>query len=175
VATAFTGRLFAVRQLGTVRHYRNDRRAVRIHHFRRPLDADKSEGNSGITSFTFTISRSGYLGMAASVDYAVRAAHPSKPGENYPWRVDGADFVGDVLPSGTVPFLIGESTKTITIDVVGDTTFEFDEPFFVVLSDPTISWALGTSAAVGTILSDENRLAFAPASPLRRTRRKATP
>ena len=48
------------------------------------------------------------------------------------WTVTGAadhgasasDFVGNALPSGTVTFLPGETSKLITVNVAGDGTYE---------------------------------------------------
>ena len=53
---------------------------------------------------------------------------------------------GDALPSGSVTFNAGETSKVITINVNGDTTVEPDEAFTVTLSGPvdgTISTAIG--------------------------------
>ncbi len=54
---------------------------------------------------------------------------------------DSADFAGGTVFSGTVAFADGETSKTIILDVVGDTVFETDETFEVQL----------TSASSGTI------------------------
>ena len=56
------------------------------------------------------------------------------------WAVTGSgtnaanatDF-GGTLPSGTVNFAVGETSKTITVNVQGDTTREPDETFTVTL------------------------------------------
>jgi len=130
-----------------------------------PLDAAKAEGNSGTTDFTFQVTRGGDTSGAATVDYATTMALPAAVGENYPYTVDGADFVGGALPSGTVSFAPGEASQTLVLPVVADGVFEFDESFVVVLSNPSSGWKLRTSTAKGTIRSDENRLAFAPANP----------
>jgi Ca2+-binding RTX toxin-like protein len=69
--------------------------------------------------------------------------------------VDGADFVGGVLPSGTVTFLAGETSKTLTITVAGDTVFESDEAFTVTLTNPSAGSAITTASAGGIILNDD--------------------
>ena len=90
--------------------------------------ASKSEGNSGNTAFTFTVTRTGNTTGPASVNYAV-----SGIGAN---AADATDF-GGTLPSGTINFAAGETTKTLTINVRGDTTAESDDSFVVRLSNPT--------------------------------------
>ena len=82
----------------------------------------KLEGNSGTTPFTFTVTRSGSTAGTSSVSYAVSGG-----------TADAADF-GGTLPSGTVSFAAGETSKTVTLNVSGDTTVEPDESFDVVLS-----------------------------------------
>ncbi|MEZ5667270.1 MAG: S8 family serine peptidase [Alphaproteobacteria bacterium] len=47
-----------------------------------------------------------------------------------------SDFVGGAMPSGTVSFAAGETAKTVTVLVAGDTNHESDEGFKVTLSNP---------------------------------------
>src|SRR5687768_1667990 len=71
-------------------------------------DSVKAEGNQGPTNFTFTVTRSNDTAGTTTVNYAVSGT-----------PVTGTDFVGGVLPSGTVTFADGETTQTITILVNG--------------------------------------------------------
>ncbi|WP_299617922.1 Calx-beta domain-containing protein [Pelagibius sp.] len=107
-------------------------------------DAVKAEGDAGTTAFTFTVTRSGDTAQAGSVDYAVTSS-----------QADGGDFLGGILPSGTVSFAAGETSKTITLDVAGDTDFESDEAFTVTLSNPSAGLEITTASAVGTIQNDD--------------------
>jgi hypothetical protein len=112
------------------------------------------EGNSGTTNFTFTISRDllGYGTGITTVDYVVTGS-----GGN---PVNAADFVGNTLPSGTVTFAEGETSKTLTIAVQGDTDVEPDEGFTVTLSNPTNGgFIVGT--ATGTIQNDDASIPLA--------------
>jgi RHS repeat-associated protein len=120
-----------------------------------PLSAERLEGNSGSTPFTFTVTRVGYTGGTASVAYVV-----SGSGDD---PADEADFTGGAFPSGTVNFLAGEVEKTITINVAGDTLVESDETFTVTLSNP-VGATISTASAVGTILNDDASLSIAPLS-----------
>jgi len=123
-------------------------------------DARKPEGNGGITPFIFTASLNQPSASSLTVDWSVvgsgaRGAHFS-------------DFEGrQFLPSGTLNFAPGETSKTITVRVLGDTTEDFmypgfdpdepDEQFTVTLSNPTAGLVLGARAsAVGSILTDDS-------------------
>src|SRR2546425_13249063 len=54
---------------------------------------------------------------------------------------DAEDF-GGVFPSGTLTFVPGKTSKTITINVVGDTVVEPDEMFWVGLLHPSLGAAI---------------------------------
>jgi hypothetical protein len=110
------------------------------------LSASKPEGNSGATSFTFaiTLDQAGVAGQSVNWSVAGSGAHAA----------DGADF-GGALPTGSVSFAAGETSKIISIAVTGDTTVEFDEGFKVTLSDPSSGLTLGVATATGTIQNDD--------------------
>jgi len=111
-----------------------------------------AEGNSGLTTFDYTVTRTGDTTGASAVSWAVTGSGGSP--------ATAADFQGGVLPSGTVNFAAGETSKTITVSVVGDTTNEPDETFALTLSDPSGA-TLGTAVATGVITNDDS----APTSP----------
>ena len=75
------------------------------------LSAAKAEGNAGSTPFTFTVTRAGFAGAAASANWAVTGT-----GGN---AANAADFTGGALPSGPVAFPAGETTKTVTVNGPG--------------------------------------------------------
>ncbi|WP_431304547.1 Calx-beta domain-containing protein [Sediminicoccus sp. BL-A-41-H5] len=118
------------------------------------LSADRTEGRSGSTPFTFIVTRTGELGEASSVQWAVtgRGGSPAT----------GGDFVGSVLPSGTVSFAAGEVSRIITVGVLGDGVIEGDEGFTVTLSAP-VNGALGEASAQGTIRNDDAAVSLRPA------------
>ncbi len=114
------------------------------------LSATKAEGNSGTTPFTFTVTRTGNLTTAATVDYATIGS-----GTN---PTDSSDFSG--ATGNTINFAINQATATITLNVVGDTSAEQDETFTVTLSNAAgsgvVSAILGTPvSATGTIQNDD--------------------
>ena len=111
--------------------------------------AIKPEGTGGgSTSFTFTVTRSGDTTGTSSVSWAVTGS-----GTN---AANAADFTGGTLPTGSVTLAVGESTKTITVNVAADPTLESDEGFTVTLSSP-VGATLGSPAtATGTIQNDDS-------------------
>jgi hypothetical protein len=112
-------------------------------------DISLAEGNAGTTNFVHTVTRAGDLSGASSVAWAVTAtgANPA----------NAADFVGGVLPSGTVSFIAGASSATITIPVAGDATVEPDENFLLTLSSP-VGCVISTPTRTDTIGNDDASL-----------------
>ncbi|MFM7791745.1 MAG: Calx-beta domain-containing protein, partial [Microcystis panniformis] len=111
-------------------------------------NANQTEGNSESKAFTFTVTRGDNTTGTNNVNWAVTGT-----GTN---PVNATDFVGGVLPSGTVSFAAGETSKVITVNVQGDTTVEPDENFTVTLFNATNGATLGTpSTATATIVDDD--------------------
>ncbi|WP_334164455.1 Calx-beta domain-containing protein, partial [Phenylobacterium sp.] len=105
-----------------------------------------AEGDSGLTAFAYTVTRTGSTTGSSSVNWSVSGRGS-----------DGAsagDFQNGTLPSGTLTFAPGETSKTITIQVAGDTTSEADEAFTVTLSGASGA-NLGTATATGLITNDD--------------------
>lgn len=108
-----------------------------------PAVAEQAEGDAASTGFTFTVTREGNVNIASSVNWSVQGG-----------TANAADFAGGALPSGSLSFAIGETSKTITIDVAGDTRFEGNESFEVVLSDAGDA-TIATASAQAIILNDD--------------------
>ncbi|MGE0576483.1 Calx-beta domain-containing protein [Reyranella sp.] len=109
--------------------------------------AGMAEGDSGVTEFAFEVTLTGDSTVSHSILYAV-----SGSGEN---PADAADFSGGALPTGTLTFGIGETSRTILVKVAGDTSFESDETFAVDLSSPSSGLTIATGLAGGSILNDD--------------------
>ena len=110
------------------------------------------EGNTGTTAFTFTVTLSAVYDAPVTVAYATADLTPDEQGWYGPGATAGVDYTAK---SGTVTFNPGQPlTQTITVLVTGDRLAEWDESFFVNLSNPT-SAHLGSSLAVATIVDDE--------------------
>lgn len=105
--------------------------------------ANKVEGDSGLTAFTFTVTRAGDTSGTSTADYAVSGA-----------AVDAADF-GGTLPTGSVSFAAGETSKLITINVSGDAAAESSEAFTLTLSNASVGSVIAQASASGTIQDDD--------------------
>ncbi|MFN2471085.1 MAG: Calx-beta domain-containing protein [Gaiellaceae bacterium] len=106
-------------------------------------DVSVSEGDSGTTIATFTVTPSAASGRATSVSYATQDASATQP----------ADYAS---ASGTIAFAAGETSKTVAVTVNGDHPDENDETFNLVLSSPS-NLTLGKATGVGTIRDDDTR------------------
>ena len=118
-------------------------------------NANRAEGNGGTTGFTFTVSRNGSLAAPSTAAWSVAgiAGTGTQP-------ANAADFAGAALPSGTVSFAPGESTRTITIPVLADTLGETNERFAVTLATPSAGTTLVAATATGIIRNDDTSLAL---------------
>ncbi|HYG46358.1 MAG TPA: Calx-beta domain-containing protein, partial [Allosphingosinicella sp.] len=112
-------------------------------------DVTHDEGNSGTTNYSFTVSRTGGSAGAATVDYEIVA--PGGAG-----LASAADFAAGAVFTGTVSFADGETSKTISIDVQGDSDVEATETFAVNLSNATGGASIGDGTGTGTITNDDN-------------------
>jgi subtilisin-like proprotein convertase family protein len=103
-------------------------------------DVAKRESRTGkFPTFTFTVTRSGDTSAATTISYAT-AGVSATAGEDY-YAVSGYLF-----------FDVGETTKTITVTVIGDGDPEDDEIFELRLIDEFFNeLAVGT----GTIINDD--------------------
>jgi Ca2+-binding RTX toxin-like protein len=103
------------------------------------------EGNAGTTTYTFGVTRSGYVDAPSTVNYTT---------------VDGTATAadGDFVPaSGVVTFASNETSKTIQVTVPSDLKVESDEQFSVKItagSNATIPTGQG-GEGFGEILNDD--------------------
>jgi hypothetical protein len=67
-------------------------------------------------------------------------------------RTSDGDYVAK---TGTITFAPGETTKTITIEVKGDSKKEADETFFVDLFGNSSNSLFTKNRGTGTILNDD--------------------
>ncbi len=108
-------------------------------------DVSQAEGDSGTTTFSFAVTRTGGSTGAASVDYNVLLNGSA----------DADDLSGPL--SGTVSFADGETSATIEIAVNGDTEAEPTETFDVALTNATGGASIGdgSGTGTGTIVDDD--------------------
>lgn len=100
------------------------------------------EGDTGTTDVTFTVTLSEAKSGPVSVDYATTDGT----------AVAGSDYAGT---SGTLTFAAGETSKTISVQVLGDTAVEADEDFSLSLSNSTGDAEISVAQASATITNDD--------------------
>jgi hypothetical protein len=106
-------------------------------------DVAVAEGATGVTSLTFTVSKSGATQLGSSVHYATGGGTATA----------GPDYAGN---SGTLSFAAGTTSKPVTVLVNGDKVFEPNETVDVVLSAPT-EGTIADATGVGTITNDDKQ------------------
>ncbi|MDQ1515781.1 MAG: hypothetical protein QOE80_1611, partial [Actinomycetota bacterium] len=104
-------------------------------------DAVATEGDSGTTPMSFTVSLSGPDTRPVAVAFATADGSARAP-DDYQ------------ATSGTLTFNPGEVAKTVTVAIKGDTLNEPDETFSLVLSSPSNA-VIGRAGAFGTIIDNE--------------------
>src|SRR5262249_33826729 len=107
-------------------------------------DVTTVEGKKNQTTlFTFTVT------LSAAYDQAVTMSYRT---------VDGTAKTSDndyVAKTGTLTFNPGETTKTITIEVKGESKREANETFYLALFGNSSNSLFTKSRGIGTILNDD--------------------
>lgn len=113
-------------------------------------NATVTEGNSGTVNMVFTVTLSQASTSPVTVKYATADGT----------AVAGSDYNA---ASGTLTFAAGETSKTITIAVRGDTLVEGNETFRVVLSNASGA-TISSGGGTGTITDDDPPPTSSPAT-----------
>jgi hypothetical protein len=104
----------------------------------------KAEGKKGKTTFfTFTVTLSAAYDEAVTMSYRTANGTATTGGNDY------------VARSGTITFAPGETTKTITIEVRGDSRREANETFSVDVYGLSSNGLFTKDRGIGTILNDD--------------------
>jgi subtilisin-like proprotein convertase family protein len=106
-------------------------------------DVTVTEGNTGTVPATFTVTLSATSAATVTVNYATANGTAVAPGDYAP-------------ATGTLVFSPGETTKTFTVDVAGDTLEESAETFFINLTSPSSGALIGDGQGVGNILDNDS-------------------
>lgn len=106
------------------------------------------EGSTEPTAVTFTVSLSKAAVSEQTVSWSV--AGTGSVAANAQDFADGR--------TGQLTFAEGETSKTITVYLAGDTVFERNETFALTLSSPTGGLSLATASAIVTIVNDDVQL-----------------
>lgn len=107
----------------------------------RVADAQLTEGQSGTSVMSFTVTLSKAAAGVVSVDYSTLNGT----------ALAGSDYQAAL---GRLTFQPGETAKTVQVNVIGDATFELNEAFDLVLSSPSGA-TLADERATGTIVNDD--------------------
>jgi chitinase len=120
-----------------------------------PVSVSVAEGNSGSKAVTFTVSLSQSAGSTVTVRYAT-ANGSATAGQDY------------TAASGTLTFTIGQTSKQVSVTVLGDRTVEADETLTLTLSAPTGAVLGAGKTATVTITNDDKAVAakVVPPTPL---------
>ena len=102
-----------------------------------------TEGDSGSASLNFTVTLSPASAGEVTVDYAEGTGGTA---------VSGTDYTAPA--SGTLTFAAGDTSKTITVSVTGDSTDEPDETVVVTLGNASGA-VVGAGTGTGTITDDD--------------------
>ncbi|MFA6954716.1 MAG: Calx-beta domain-containing protein [Thermoanaerobaculia bacterium] len=105
-------------------------------------DVPVTEGNAGTTPATFTVTLARAAGATITLNYAT-ANDTASAGSDY------------TTAAGTVTFVPGDTSETVTVQVTGDTTDEPNETFFVNLSGVSGPGSLTDAQGLGTITDDD--------------------
>ena len=98
-------------------------------------DATVTEGNSGSSNASFTVTLSAASGQTVTVAFATSNGTATA----------GSDYTAT---NGTLSFAAGETSKTIPVAVLGDTVNEPNETFTLTLSAATNATIADNSAVV---------------------------
>ena len=104
-------------------------------------DGAVPEGNSGVNNATFPVSLSGAQATPVTVQYATANGTATA----------GTDYTA---ANGTLTFAANETSKTITIPILGDTQVEASETILVNFTNPTGALVVDNQAVV-TITDDD--------------------
>lgn len=104
-------------------------------------DATVTEGNGGLQDLAFTVTLSESASGPVTVAYATANGTASA----------GSDYTA---LTGTLTFAAGETSKTIHVQVAGDTAVEANETLALTLSSPTGA-TIADGSAIGTIVNDD--------------------
>ena len=108
-----------------------------------PATTSITEGDTGSQSLNFTVTLSVASTSTVTVNYATANGTATA----------GSDYTAT---SGTLSFAAGETSKTITVSVLGDKTVESNENFTLVLSSPSGATLGSTASATVTIIDNDS-------------------
>jgi Ca2+-binding RTX toxin-like protein len=116
-------------------------------------DATVTEGNDGTKDLTFTVSLNNASDDVVKVDYA-SADGTATAVNDYLATTGILSFTPSDIIAGTTEFTPGETSKTITVKINGDTEIETNETFALNLTN-VVGGSIGKATGIGTIVNDD--------------------
>ena len=104
-------------------------------------DVSLVEGNSGTTNAVFTVKLSAAATATVTVGFGTADGTANA----------GADYT---RTTGSLTFAAGQTTKTVSVPVIGDGSYEPDETFAVILSNP-VGATIADNQGIATIRNDD--------------------
>ena len=104
-----------------------------------------TEGDSGSVNLTFTVSLSPASTRQATVNYADAGTGTATSGTDY-----------TAIAGGALTFAAGDTSKTITVSVTGDTSVEMAETVVITLSNASSGTSIATASGTGTIMDNDS-------------------
>ena len=105
-------------------------------------DVTVREGDAGTKSAVFTVTLSRASNQNVTVNYSTANGT----------AIAGSDYMSQM---GILTFIAGQTTKFITVSVMGDTVPEPNKTFFVNLTNPTGGFTIADGQGMGTIIDDD--------------------
>ena len=105
-------------------------------------DQSVTEGDSGTAALIFTVTLSQASDKTVTLDYVTADRTATSSTDYY-------------NTSGTLSFSPGETSKTVSVLIMADNVNEYDETFYINLSNPTNA-TISDAQGVGTILDDDS-------------------
>ena len=107
------------------------------------------EGDSSSVNLVFTVTLSASASSPYTVDYADAGTGTATSGTDY-----------TAVTGSTLTFAAGETSKTITVSVTGDTVDESNETVAIALSNASSGTAISTATGTGTIRDDDPKFSI---------------
>src|SRR5216110_553787 len=115
-------------------------------------DVSQAEGSTGgTTAFTFTVTKTGATAQSVTVGFTTVDGTATGNSSCAAAATGTPDYISQ---TGTLTFAPSDPSKTITVQVCADTTFELSEAFTVKLSGATNA-TITKDTGTGTIVNDD--------------------
>ncbi len=119
---------------------------------------DNDTANPGQLQFSPAAYTVGELGISVTLTVSRINGSNGSVGVNYATAngtaIAGIDYTG--ITNGTLTFASGETSKTIVVSILDDTSVETSETFTVTLTNPTGGATLGSAASANVIITDND-------------------